>query len=1415
MSPAPADRLTLFEVSWEVGHKVGGIHTVVTTKARTLGAYLAETGGEHVMIGPWLLDHRDAEAELLPEPRYQDFVRVCHDAGLPVHVGRWDIPGRPLTILVEFSSLYERKDELLADLWEHHRVDSLFGDWGYLEPVLFGVAAAQVIELFWHSVRRRSGRAVVQSHEWMTGSSLLRVLDRVPEIGTVFTTHATVLGRGASEVAQLPAEALGDGTPDDLATRLGRRAPHSIEGVSARSADVFTAVSELASDESALFHERAADPVVPNGIDPEVLARRVGDVTPDEARAALLDLASKFLGEPLADDTQLLAAGARYEFHNKGLDVVLDAVAQLADEPGPDVVLFLLVPAGNSGLKKALLSRMAEDIGPTDDAPLPGLGRSLHSLFERQDAIATRCDELGLHNAHGSRVKVIHWAAYVEPGDGLFDWSYEAVLSGMDLTLFPSLYEPWGYTPLESLALGVPTVTTDCAGFALWGREAGLGAQDGLHVLTRAHATDAEVVEELAGVLRAHVSGEAEVTPDRCRAAAAAAHWEDLVAHHISAIETAAAAGLARRGETRVPAFQSFRRLDVTGEGARTTPRVFPLEVATRIPPELDGLVELAWNWCWTWDPEAWELYRGLDADGWLASRHDPLTFLRTVAPSALERAVADADYRALLRRVLDRTRAYLAERPDDPSIPTSHPVAYVCAEYGLHESLPLYSGGLGVLAGDHVRSASDLNVPLVAVGLLYRGGYMKQRLVDGVRQTDTPDGFDPALTAVTQVRDAQGEPVEVRVQLPGAPVRLHVWRVDVGRIPLYLLDSDVPGNRDEHRDLTARLYAGDQEHRLRQEIVLGFGGARALEALGIEPSAFHVNEGHGAFVALERVRRLLQDTDLDFDECRGVVRSTTVFTTHTPVAAGHDAFPEELMRRHFADVPAWLGLDWEAFLALGASAREPGRFSMTGLAFRFAHAVNGVSEKHAEVSRDLLRAYCPQLLPDEVPVFHVTNGVHLAEWTAPEIVELLGAEPAAPLGEAFARSGDLTPQAVWSTRLRQRERFRDELQAWLRASYAERGDDPDVLADIVRAIHPDALVIGFARRFATYKRAALLLRDKERLARLLNDPDRPVRIYFAGKAHPRDDQGQAVLAEIGALARTAPFRGKLVLLQGYDIQLARLLLHGVDVWLNTPRPPMEASGTSGMKAAANGALNLSVGDGWWLEGYDGTNGWRIGDEEPVEDVAVLDALHAADLYHLLEDEVVPSFFDRDAAGLPQSWLERVRRSLGTVPAVFDTHRMVSEYRDLAYRPLARDHARLRPDRYSGVEALWADRYRVRRAIPHVRIVDLSVGDRSPMTSGDTLEARAVVDLAGLAPADVAVELAFGTRSGDDELRGLQVVALRPQTDDVTDGRCTFEGRLELPSPGSFGYTVRVRPARHDRSDGDARPGPHDPVIWA
>jgi starch phosphorylase len=619
------------------------------------------------------------------------------------------------------------------------------------------------------------------------------------------------------------------------------------------------------------------------------------------------------------------------------------------------------------------------------------------------------------------------------------------------------------------------------------------------------------------------------------------------------------------------------------------------------------------------------------------------------------------------------------------------------------------------VLAGDHLKAASDLAFPLVGVGLFYRKGYLRQRVSVLGDQIPLPVENEPRDLPMDLVRDATGRPLTVLLDMPGTRLTLVAWRVMVGRVPLYLLDADLPENRPEDRAITHQLYGGDQEHRLRQEIVLGKGGMRLLHRLGIEPSAVHLNEGHAAFAPLERASRLVHQAGLTFDEAVEIVRASTAFTTHTPVPAGHDRFPEALLRRYFSDSAAWVGLPWERFLALGQAGAERD-FNMTYLGLRVSAVHNGVSRLHGAVSRRLLGPFWPGLLEEEVPVGSVTNGVHLPTWTAAPIQRLLGvADRPVAGGDFAARAEAVDGPSLWSARRDARRRMLAEVARFLHASCDERHEPADVRERLLAGLSPDALLVGFARRFATYKRADLLLRDLQRFERLVGRADRPIRIFYAGKAHPHDAAGQDLLRKIVQATRSPALLGKVYFLDDYDMELARRLVQGVDVWLNTPVRGMEASGTSGMKATANGAIHLSVRDGWWDEGFDPANGWAIGEGPGASTREVEDDLDAAALYRLLEEEVLPAFFDRDEHGVPHRWLQRVRRSLATLPPVFDARRMVGEYGQVAYLPLASAWLEHATSGWSRAKELAARHGRVRRAFAGVRVAgarDVGVGPR-------------------------------------------------------------------------------------------------------
>ncbi len=1397
----PERSFQLFEISWEVCNKVGGIHTVLTSKAVTA---VQQFGDDYITIGPQLHGGTGVQPPFDEEPGHEEFVQSCRALGIPVRVGRWRIPGRPRCILVGFSGLYEQKNGILAGLWERHRVDSIAGDWDYVEPVLFATAAAMVIERWWEEhLAPFHRRAVVQAHEWMTGAALLYLQDRIPSVGTVFTTHATMLGRAMASLGITPdpaagKAALGGKTPAQLAEQHNVQAKHSLEGVCARKADVFTTVSAITAAEAELLHDRKALPLLPNGIDLDVVdTLAAGDRK--ATRQALERVAKAVLGEDVADAAFVALAG-RYEFYNKGIELLLDAMARMEGKPGRRLVAFLLVPAGNSGVRGELRDRLE---GASADGPI---GLCTHNLFdEAHDPVHVHCQRLGLANQVGSRMKVVQVPIYLKPDDGMFGREYEAVLAAMDLGCYPSYYEPWGYTPQEALAVGVPTITTDLAGFGRWAIEAGLGPADGITVIRREKVPYPEVVATTTSAIEAflaagHGNG---ALRERCRSAAGRTAWKDLFAHYRTAYDTALAA-VQKRSQAGVVQFRLPRRA-LPSPGSGTTPRLSSFEAAATLPQSLRGLERLARNFWWVWNADVRSLFEDL-APGFAAAGENPVAFLQSVSLETLQTKAGDKAYLARLAKVVERFDAYVAKASvplpvgdagDGPALSERHPVAYFSAEFGVHHSLPIYSGGLGILAGDHLKSASDLNVPLVGVGLFYRYGYMSQQLSSDGQQVAADLENRPRQLAVELVRATDGRPLEITVPLPGRELTLRAWKAQVGRVRLFLLDANLPQNREEDRNITRNLYGGDTETRIQQEIVLGRGGVRLLRALDLRPAVYHMNEGHAAFLVIERLSRLVKGEGLPFDAAREYIAATTMFTTHTPVPAGHDRFAEDLVRRYFGDAEEWVGLPWDRFFALGQAGGAQ-EFNMTYLAMNFAGYVNGVSKLHGLASQKLLHAFWPGLLQEEVPITSVTNGIHLATWTDPALARLLrtGQEPVAPAH--FAKAGGLDMGKVYEVRRAAKHRMLGIVRQELTSSFHARGDSPVVLSAMLAGLDEKALYLGFARRFAPYKRAHLLFSDPERLQKLLSDKDRPVRIVVSGKAHPRDRMGQDILKSIVQIARAPEFVGKVLFVEDYDMAVARALVQGVDVWVNTPTRMEEASGTSGMKAAANGVLNLSIADGWWPEAADGRNGWTIGGEQVYGNHELQNQADATALYRLIEEDLVPRFFSRGRNGVPEQWLEMVLHCLATVPAVFSTDRMVGDYLAAANRPLARQYFVQQAQKKQPARDRAREFGRVRAGFEKVRIVAATTVELADFKVGQHLDVQIDVDLAGLAAHDVVAELVV--RRFDDRDRASTSIARLEPRGEAKGSVQTFAGgfRVELAGRYEHGMRVRVPGSGHD-----------------
>ncbi len=838
------------------------------------------------------------------------------------------------------------------------------------------------------------------------------------------------------------------------------------------------------------------------------------------------------------------------------------------------------------------------------------------------------------------------------------------------------------------------------------------------------------------------------------------------------------------------------------------SPTIRTFQIFPDVPEALAPLLEMAHNLWWVWQPEAVELFRRLDRQLWDKVNHNPVKLLGAIDQSKLVSASQDDGYLAHMKRVYGAFQAHLNEpgwfqkaHPDRSQLL----VAYFSAEFGLHESLPIYSGGLGILAGDHLKSASEIGMPLVAVGLLYRNGYFQQYLsADGWQQEFYPE-LDFYNLAVEPMRYTDGSAVHIRVDMPENAVFCKVWRVNVGRIPLYLLDTNLPENAPADREITARLYGGGTEMRIRQEIVLGIGGVRVLEALNVKPTIYHMNEGHSAFLALERIRNLLEDSPMSFDEARQQVMATNIFTTHTPVPAGIDTFHPDLMLKYFRHYIPSLKLDEEGFLALGrenVADRKQG-FSMAVAAIRLADSVNAVSKLHEEVSRKMWHNLWPKVPVTEVPIQHVTNGIHARSWLSPDISFVL--DRYLP-GHWLT---DPTDQSVWEGVMqipdeelwRAHERGRERLVAWTRHTLREhltrRGAAYDELNAADEVLDPEALTIGFARRFATYKRGALLLRDPDRLKRLLENVDRPIQFIFAGKAHPADTEGKELIRTIVSFARQLSCRRRIIFLENYDMNVARYLVQGVDVWLNTPRRPYEASGTSGMKAAANGVLNCSVLDGWWVEGYRPELGWAIGRGEIYPDPGHQDHLESQALYDLLEKQIIPLFYDRTADNVPRGWIQRMKNCMRLLAPVFNTNRMVREYAEKLYIPALTRGLALAADGLKRSVELAHTKDRLRQRWPNIRIVGVHATGNGHYKVGQNVQVEALVDLPEVDPKDVAVQLYAGPVNANGTFDSADPLTME-YAREMGPGRHLFVGRIECASSGRHGYAVRVVPNAPD-----------------
>lgn len=833
------------------------------------------------------------------------------------------------------------------------------------------------------------------------------------------------------------------------------------------------------------------------------------------------------------------------------------------------------------------------------------------------------------------------------------------------------------------------------------------------------------------------------------------------------------------------------------------------INVISALPKEFKRLNDLSYNLWWSWNPEAIDLYREIDLDLWEKVGKNPVRFLHEVSQKKLQLKLSDADYMGRLESVIMAFDNYMSEK--NTWFSENHPnninnrVAYFSAEYGLNEVLPIYSGGLGVLSGDHCKAASDLGIPFTAIGLFYKQGYFSQRINTNGWQETCFNTLNTSQLPILPALDPNGEQAQISITFAGRTVYARVWKVQVGRINLFLMDTDVPQNNPHDRDLTGRLYGGDQETRIQQEIFLGIGGIRVLDALGIKPNVYHMNEGHSSFMGLELIRKLINEKNISFKEAKKVVENSSIFTTHTPVPAGNDVFPLYMMDKYFGDFWGQLGLSRYDFLELGLKKAEDQNFNMTVLALTLAGRKNGVSELHGAVSRNIFGDVWPGVPENDIPITHVTNGIHTLTWISPKMKDLYDKYLKSDWKKnifsstAFEGIDNIPDGELWATHSELKNKLIYFVRDRLKQQKLANGESMEAVRQVDNFLDPNALTIGFARRFATYKRANLIFRNLARIQKILNDPERPMQIIFAGKAHPADGPAQDVIKNINDIAKLEGFYGKVILLENYNMTVARNLVQGVDVWMNNPRRPLEASGTSGQKVCINGIINFSILDGWWCEGYNGENGWVIGDETEFDNENSQDNIDSESIYDTLEQKIIPLFYNVNDKGIPTEWIKIMKNSIKSLTWNYSTDRMVQEYTDRMYVPAMNGAARVCVDDFDLARSLSGFEEHIKRNWSQVHLfAEKSANELKDYNSasGQELYLSIGVQLGEIDPANVMVEVLYGSLI-KGQIANAQAVEL--YCDGKTDNNTyKYSLNFKIEDGGEYAYTFRATPKHPD-----------------
>jgi phosphorylase/glycogen(starch) synthase len=1390
------DKLTkpgyIFEVSWEVCNKVGGIHTVISTKTLSL----LKNCEELIMIGPDIW-HDSKERQEFEEDHtlFAPWKKVAEAEGFRVRTGRWKVPGAPIVLLIDFSNYINDKDRILYEFWEKYKLDSLSGQWDYIEPALFGYAAGKVIESFVNFNLSVYDKIIAQFHEWMTGTGVLYLEKNMPQIATVFTTHATVVGRCIAGNGYPLYKNLKTTNGDVAAKDFNVISKHSLEKLSAQNADAFTTVSEITAEECAQLLGKEVDIVTPNGFENNfVPEEKKYNANRKVAREKFIRIAEILSGKKYEQEPVIIATSGRYEMHNKGYDLFIEALGKLNKDPNlqKEILAYILVPGNNYGVKKSLYNNLNAIEGDRniDDKYLT---HNLHDVST--DPVITMIKENGLFNNPEDKVKIIFVPSYLNGNDGIFNLPYYDLLPGIDLTAFVSYYEPWGYTPLESLAFGIPTITTDLAGFGKWVENSIDENDKSVYVINRTDDNAEEVANSLIGII-SHFLNISDAT--RIQFAASAkniankALWEKLIDEYLK-IYSSVLNKVEKRKDQIINQPQTRTAVEVSATETQD-PVWRKFEIQTIMPQRFHGLIEMSYNLWWTWNYNASQMFKYIDPKLWREQLYNPVTFLEEVSWLRMKELEKDSVFIKMYDSVYDEFRKYI-DLPKTEKIPK---IAYFSMEYGFNDNLKIFSGGLGILAGDYLKEASDTNTDMVGVGLLYRYGYFKQKITITGEQDAEYISQDFSKIPIVAVRDENGAHQKITIHFPGREVYVKIWRVNVGRIPLFLLDTDTEENQLQDREITSELYGGDLECRFQQEIILGIGGIRALRYMDIRPDLYHCNEGHAAFIGLERLRRLRTKRNLKFEDALEVIRSSTLFTTHTPVPAGHDVFDETLMRKYMSHYPDRLKVSWEDMMKLGKMNPEDDKFSMSYLAANVSQEINGVSKLHGKVSQEMFAGLWKGYFPEENHVGYVTNGVHYNTWTAKEwkllYEKTFGQEFLSDLSNPkyWKKIYDVDDASIWTIRQKHRCKLIDYVKNRIRENWIIRYEDPKNMIDVLENINENVLTIGFARRFATYKRGDLLFRNLERLSTILNNKDMPVQLLFAGKAHPNDKAGQELIKKVVEMSKRPEFLGKIIFIEDYDISLAKKLVQGVDVWLNTPTRPQEASGTSGMKAVMNGVLHFSVLDGWWVEGYRENAGWTLPEEAVYENDEYQNELDSQLIYNILENDIVPLFYKRDKNNVPVEWIAYIKKSIAEIAPHFTTKRMIDDYKKKYYNKLYQRAEKLRKNDYELALKISDWKRNVCKAWEEINVISAKFPDyeKNPMNLMEDFTGEIIIDIKQLRPEDIGVEVIVSEQSEKNKN-----IISEKYTAELTEIQGSIAKFTVIGTPqrsGMYNYAIRI-----------------------